>query len=431
MYEFLALSRYGDENFVVFVEGGLPDEILKVKIKSVNKSYAKADIIEIIKPSEYRIKPLCAIYNACGSCQAQIAPYDYIVEQKDAILKDIFCDIETKPFIKSPKITCYRHKIQYPCRQTKNSKRVKIGYFKKNSHDLTDVKFCPMIPDVINKITACIRENYKGTCYSEITHSGNLRNILFRISTLGEIILTFVLNQNKKDKYIVDFSNELMLKFPQIKGVFANFNQNKTNKILSNNNEKIKGCDYIIEKIGNKKYKIGSTNFFQVNPYVLENFFDVIKNNIKTNSKILDAYGGVGTIGIYLSDSAKSITLVEENNEAVKLAKENYELNNIKNYEIYKGNAKEHFLNFKKKNVFFDYTILDPPRKGCDREGLKDIATISKNIFYVSCNPQTLKRDMKYLIEKGFEPKFIQGGDLFPYTYHIETIIYFENPLYR
>jgi len=423
VYQGLGLARLGSEKFCVFVEGALPDEVVRAKIISINKHYAKAKLVEIIEPSKHRIKPFCPVYNACGSCQVQIADYDYLVELKTQILQDIFEDINIKPTLKSPKILEYRSKVQYPCAQTKNSKRKLLGYYKKDSHELTNIKFCPMQPDIINKIAQFIREYFPLDCYSENTKKGALRHVIFRISTKEDILLTLVLNSDKIDKLIYDFSKKITSEFPSIKGVFANFNRAETNKILGEKSRKIIGDDYIFEYLDDKIYKIGAESFFQVNPYGAQELFDIVKNNIKDDSDILDSYAGVGAIGIYLKDKAKSITYVEENLEAARLARENYKLNKVENYEIFEGDAKKHFINFKKQNKNFDYIILDPPRSGCDKEGLLAISELAKNIIYVSCNPMTLKRDYEILKTKGFKVEFLQGVDMFPYTYHIESVM--------
>jgi len=427
-YGLEGLTRYGDNKFVIFIKNALPDEKLKIKIISINKHFARGEIIEILKTSEYRIKPICNIFNACGSCQAQYCNYDYLIKQKTLILKEIFQNIifDIPEVVKSPIIKEYRHKIQYPCRQTKNSKRILMGYFKNKTHDLTNIKYCPLQPDIINQITQFIRDNYILSCYSEKTKKGLLKNVLYRISTNNEILITFVINDNKINNEFKLFIEKLKNEFLNIKGIFVNFNQNNTNKILSDNIKKIYGKDYIIEKLNDKQFKISANSFFQVNPKCAIELFNIVKENIKENSTILDAYGGVGAIGIYVSDKASKITLVEENLEATKLAKENFELNKIKNYEIYKGDAKKHFLNFKKENKLFDYIILDPPRSGCDREGLEAIINLSKNIIYVSCNPQTLKRDCEFLMTQGFSPQSLKGVDMFPYTYHIESVMVFK-----
>lgn len=418
--------------FVIFIKNALPEDKLKIKITSLNKKFARGEIVEILE-SKNRIKPFCPLFNACGSCQVQNCEYDFLIEQKTLILKDIFKNIIDEkniyPVIKSPKTFEYRHKIQYPARQTKNSKRILLGYFKENSHYLTNIKFCPVQPKIINEITQFIRDNFNLDCYEEKNHTGLLKNILFRInSKQDELLLTLVLNCSQNDflnyeSDIFRFSKKISSNFEIIKGIFINFNPKKSNNILGNETIKIYGKDCILETLKDKKYHIGPTSFFQVNPESAINLFNVVKENIKENSTILDAYGGVGAIGIYVSDLASKITLVEENENAIEMAYKNFELNNIQNYEILKGDAKKHFLNFEKEKRTFDYVILDPPRSGCEKDGLIAISKLAKNIIYVSCNPQTLRRDMSNLIEIGFKPKFVQGVDLFPYTYHVETVV--------
>ena len=428
-----ALARFGADNFVIFVKEAIPKDVLKVKITSLNKKFARAQIVEILKPSPYRTKPFCALYNACGSCNFQNCDYDFLIEQKTLILKDTFKNIIDEknifPVAKSPNLKEYRHKIQFPVRQTKNSKRILIGYFKENSHDLTNIKFCPMQPAIINDIAQFIRDNFKESCFDEKTNKGLLKNTLLRVSSTNcDILFTLVLNCTNEEfinfEYsILRFFDKITAQFKEIKGCFVNFNPKNTNKILGEETIKIKGNDFIIESLNDKNYKIGSSSFFQVNPSAASILFDTVKENIEPNSSILDAYGGVGAIGIFISDNSQKITLVEENENACIMAEENFKLNNVKNYEIFKGDAKEHFKNFKEQKRKFDYIIVDPPRSGCEKEALKLLSELTQNIIYVSCNPQTLKRDISYLKEDGFKPKFIKGVDLFPYTYHIESVV--------
>ncbi len=428
------LCRFGEKKFVIFVKNSLPDEKIKIKIISINKHFARGQIVEIVEPSDKRIKPFCALYNACGSCQMQICDYNYSIKLKEEILKDIFKNEKgiILPIIKSSKTKEYRHKVQFPVRQTKNSKRVLIGYFKENSHEITNIKFCCMHPQIMNKIADFIRNNNIFDCYDEKKQNGLLKNVIARISSSdNSIILTFVLNINEKKfklykNDVLDFARKISEEFKNIKGFFVNFNEKNTNSILGEKTIKILGEDFILQKLGDKIFKIGAVSFFQVNPYSAFELFNVVKENIKENSTILDAYGGVGAIGIFAGNKAKKIVLVEENQNATQMAKENYELNCIKNYEIFSNDAKKQFKIFRNENKIFDYTILDPPRSGCDKESLEDIVKISKNIIYVSCNPITLKRDMEIIRNFEFEPEFIQGVDLFPYTYHIETVILFK-----
>ncbi len=429
----LALARY--EQFVVFVEGALPEEKIKAQIVKLNKKHALARILEIIEPSKHRIKPICPLYNACGSCDNQICDYDYSIFLKTQILKETFKDIfdenKIKDIIKSPKNLCYRKKIQYPAQQTKNSKRIKLGYYKNNSHELIDIKFCPVQDRIIDEITQYLRENFPFDCYNSSKNKGFLKNVVFRITQDNKkILLTFVINSTYKnyikfyDKKLKEFINLLTQNFSEIKSVYVNFNAGKTNKILSDNELKIFGEDFIEEILKDKKYKISSQSFFQVNPFCAVEIFETVKSLIKDNSTILDAYCGVGAIGIYLSGKAQKITFVEENKSASNLAKENFKLNNLQNCEIYQGDAQKHLLNFEKQKRKFDYAIIDPPRKGSNSDCLNSLSKLTNNIIYVSCNPQTLKRDIICLTKFGYKLEFLQGADLFPYTYHIETVAY-------
>ncbi|MBR1616938.1 23S rRNA (uracil(1939)-C(5))-methyltransferase RlmD [bacterium] len=413
------LCRYGEDNFVVFVEDALPQEKLKVKVTSLNKHFAHAKIVEIINSSDKRIKPYCPIYSACGACEYQICDYSYFLELKYLVLKEIFPDIEVKAVIKSPKIQGYRNKIQYPSRRTKNSKRMLLGYFKKNTHDITDIKFCPNQSEDIDEIAKYIRQNFEFSCYDEKTQKGFLKNVLIRKNLAGKMFLVFVVNKDEYKNELDDFAKNISNDFDKIEGIFVNLNPSKTNKILSSKTIKIYGSDYIIEKLKDKQFKIGATSFFQVNPLCAIRLFDVVKENVCNNSVFLDCYGGVGAISVWVSDLCKKIVLIEENKEATKLAKENYELNNIKNYEIIEADARKYLDNLKED---FTCVVLDPPRAGCSKEGLVAVSKRTNKIIYVSCNPQTLRRDIDILRECGFEAQNIQPVDMFPYTHHIECV---------
>lgn len=424
----LGLARVGVKKFVVFVEGAIKDDKLKVKIVSKTKKSAKARVVEILESK--RIKPLCALYNACGACDNQLLNYEEQIKTKSEILKDIFSNIidedKIHPVLSSPEIQNYRKKIQYPTSQTKNSKRILMGYYKNKTHDLINIKFCPLVPCVMNDIAQFVRDNFPLDCYNEKTHLGSLKHVLARFNVENEALITLVINDTKADKKLSAFAQKLMDEFKNIKGVFVNFNPNKTNKILGDLTLKLLGEDYIFETLEDKKYKLGATSFFQVNPKSAINLFKIVKDNIKPNSTILDAYGGVGAIGVFVGEKAKKITLVEEDKKAIELAYDNFKLNGIENFEVLSGDASAHFKNFKEEKRTFDYVILDPPRSGCDKKGLEAIAAIAKNIIYVSCDPTTLRRDASILKDLGFSPKELFGVDLFPHTHHIESVMVFK-----
>ncbi len=432
IYEGYGLAHHNGK--AVFIKSVLPDEEVEIKIVSKNKNYLRGEIVQIIEPSKHRIKPICPLSKPCGGCNLNFVEYDYLVEQKQNILKEIFQNfenLEIKPFIKSEIPLHYRCKIQYPISQTKKSKRFLIGYYKEKSHEIVNIKFCPAAPLITDEIINFTRENWQHTGYIESSHKGLLRHISIRYSNhTKEILLTFVLNSDENEfknikKEIENFATLIMEKFPQIKGFFVNLNPTKTNKITGEKYILIKGANCIIEKLEDKIYKIGADSFFQINPPVAEKLFSSAKNLIDKKGPLLDLYGGVGAIGIFMKENVTKITLVEENKEAIKLAKENFKLNEIQKYEIFETKANLKMEEFIKQKKTFANIIIDPPRKGSDPITLKNVASMTNSIIYISCNPTTLKRDSEILIENGFKLKSIQGADMFPYTHHIETLAHF------
>lgn len=439
-YEGASLARCGD-GYVVFIKGGAPGDLAKVRILRANKNWATGEIVEFISPSKERQKPFCPLFNACGSCSYQYLNYDFLLSQKENFVKEAFLkanlDVEFLPVQKSPEVLSYRHKVQYRVSETKNSKRLLIGYFKEKSHDITNIKFCPIQPSIADEIANFFRENWSLGGYVEKSHKGLLRGFNLRISSdLSSILLVLILNL-EVDKFktaefqINDFAAKIVEKFPEIKGVCANFNPFKTNKIEGEKFKLIQGEDFIYETLKDEndkefKYQISASSFFQVNPKCAQKIFGEVKNYLNSATTLFDAYGGVGAIGIFASDKVKKIVLAEENETAIKDAKANFKLNNVQNYEIFSGDVKETLKKFAKDKKKFSAVVIDPPRKGSAPDVLADISNLTDKIIYVSCNPQTLTRDLKVLLELGFLPKKVRAFDMFPYSYHIETVTLVE-----
>ena len=416
---------------VVFVKNACPQDKLKIKITHVSKNYSTAEITEIIKPSAHRTEPFCPLQKVCGACQLQYIDYDYQLEIKRQIVKDALhsiggIDIEVPKTVPSPNNKCYRHKVQYPISQTKVSKRLLAGYYKQQSHEIINIKYCPIQPEICDDIIEFIRENaheFRISGYDEKTHTGDLKHIVLRISSSnGKALVTLVINNNKTTKNIEDFSKAIFEYFENIAGVCVNFNPKQTNVILSDKTVCLVGQDFIEEKILDKTFKIGADTFFQVNPKSAENIFSYVRQEIEKNNTptVLDAYAGIAVFGILVSDNAKEVVSVESNKSSIEKAQDVLSLNNINNVELDAEDTTKYLKSIKKK---FDITILDPPRKGCTKESLDEVVNHTKDkIIYVSCNPATLARDLKYLIEKGFKLETIQPFDMFCHTYHVETV---------
>ena len=431
----LGLARI--DGFVVFVENTCPEDIVKIKITKVNKNFANGKILEIITPSEHRVKPFCPMQKVCGACQLQFIDYDYQLELKRQIVEDTMknignLDIEIPKPISSPQIKNYRHKIQYPISETKNSKRILAGYYKPATHEIVNIKYCPIQPEICDKIIEFIREkafDFGISGYNEKKHSGDLRHVVIRSSlATGKNLVVLVINATKSFERLNDFAKCIFDEFYEVAGVCVNFNSKKTNVILGKKTECLAGKNFVKEQILDKTFRIGPNTFFQINPKSAENIFRYVKDYIKDNFEnptVLDAYAGITSFGICISDICKKVVSVEENKESVELARETAEINNIPNLEIHNQDASVFFQKEKRK---FDAIILDPPRKGCTKESLDNAVRLSKSIIYVSCNPATLARDLKYLKEeKNCTVKSIQPFDMFCHTYHIENVAIIEN----
>lgn len=419
--------------YVVFVENSCPGDKVKIRLTKKNKSYANAVITEIIEPSFHRISSICPMQKVCGACQLQFIEYEFQLKQKKEILKDSFngMDIDLRNVIPSPKITEYRRKIQYPISQTRDSKRILAGYYKSNSHELINIKYCPIQPRSCDEIIEFIRKNaheFNISGYVEKQHSGDLRHVVIRSSEYNnKNLVVLVINSVKVLDKVKQFAHKIYTELDNIEGVGINLNPQKTNLIMGKETHIVEGNGYIEEKLCDKIFKVGADTFFQVNPSSANNIFEFVKRYISENFEnplILDAYAGITAFGICLSDVAKKVVSVEEVKASVDLASSIIKENFITNVELHNMDAAKFFekeLNTKGRK--FDITVLDPPRKGCTKESLDYTLRLTKEkIIYVSCNPSTLARDLKYLVEKGCKVEFIQPFDMFPHTYHIENV---------
>lgn len=418
--------------FVIFVDEVCPGDIVKVKITKVNKNFALGSVIKLLEPSTYRIKPFCPMFRACGACQLQFIDYEYQLKIKKQIVEDAIkgiggLDININETVPSPEIENYRRKIQYPISQTKNSGRILAGYYKPKTHEIVNIKYCPIQPEICDNIIEFIRQkafDYGIQGFNEKKHSGDLRHVVIRNSAkTDKNLVVLVVNATKTFDRLNDFAKCIYDEFEQVTGVCVNFNSKKTNVILGSKTECICGTDFVEETILDKTFKIGANTFFQINPKSAENIFKYVKKYLVSNFKtplVLDAYAGITSFGIVVSDICKKVVSVEENKESCHLAREVVKDQNINNVEIHNMDAGKYFAQEKRK---FDAVILDPPRKGCTEQSLDEAYRLSKDtIIYVSCNPATLARDLKYLTAKGAKVESIQPFDMFCHTYHVENV---------
>lgn len=427
-----------NENQVVFIPDTLKGEVVKTKIIKVNKSYAIGKVENIIKRSPYRCEPFCEVFKRCGGCSCQHIEYREQLNLKRNIVENVL----NKQYVKYSKLNStigmgipmyYRNKGQYPVRRNKEGV-TKIGFYSKRSHEIVENRTCYIENQRIDEVAKLVFEKlvlvgFKG--YSDIDKKGDIRHIIIRRGThTDEIMAIIVVNSKeafKSDKFKI-IAKDLSEIDKDIKSIYLNFNNSDTNEILGNDEKLIFGQKYIFDYIGKYKYAISPKSFFQVNTLQAEILYETLKNGLKLkNTDILfDLYSGVGSIGIFLSDSVSKVYGIEIEKQAVEMANINIKENNVTNCEYIAGSVEEKIVEFRNRKISPDVIVVDPPRKGLDEKSIEYIlGFLPKKIGYVSCNPATFARDLKLLSEK-YDVDIITPVDMFPNTQHVECLAVLE-----
>ena len=417
------------DNFTVFVDGAIENEEVEIKIIKVYKSYGIGKLLKIVKPSPKRNTPFCEVYGRCGGCSIQHMSKDAGLEFKENLVRENLKrigkleDVEVFDIISMEEPFRYRNKAQYPV-GTKRGE-VQIGFYAKRSHDIIEGPTCGIQHELSDKIKVIVKEyivDNNVSTYDETTAKGLVRHVVTRVGfKTGEVMVVLVLNGKnlpQKDRLI----DALVSEVPEIKSIIINVNKEKTNVILGNKNIVIYGQDSITEYIGKLKFKISPQSFFQVNPVQTEVLYNKVLEYADLNQQdiVLDLYCGIGTISLFLCKKAKKVYGVEVVEEAVKDARENARINGVGNVEFIVGEVEKVLPGM---GVKADVVVVDPPRKGCDENLLETLVKIKPpKIIYVSCNPSTLARDLKYLSENGFKVDKAQPVDMFSWTAHVELV---------
>lgn len=428
-------------NFTVFVPGAILGERVRVKISEVKKNFARSRLEEVILSSPHRTKPLCPVYHLCGGCQLQHIVYEKQLEIKrlaaqDALIRLGQQKVETLPVIGMEYPWRYRNKGYFQVNQEKG--RVRLGFYKAGSYDFVPASGCVLFSSQINKLVSYLEEQLslqKVTAYNSKTGRGNLRKILIRESkSTGEIMIVFI---TKEDNLGFDENilNDLVRTFPQVVSIYQNINRIPKAVLSGKDFRLLEGKPDLEEAIGPFRFKISPQSFFQVNVAQAKILNEKILEyaNLSGEETVIDSYCGTAAISIYLAKQARKVYGIEIEKSAIRDAKINCELNNISNIKFFTGGAEEWLYRWRRKGEEVHIIIVDPPRKGCSPKTLKEITKIKpKQILYVSCNPATLARDVKYLTkDDDYKLKKVLPIDMFPQTGHIECIASLERRLIR
>ncbi|MBE6161300.1 MAG: class I SAM-dependent RNA methyltransferase [Firmicutes bacterium] len=374
---------------VTFISGAIPGEEVECEIIKESKKYNEAKLFKIIKESDKRIISKCKYYKECGGCHLQHLSYEDSIEFKKNKLKNIFnknkISINDIDIIKNNFNYNYRNKIELKVKDGK------IGFYENKSHNIVSIDECIVAKKCINSIITALKK-----CDLEKA------NITIRANYNEEILL--IVDTNDK------FNYENLIKNNKIVGIILN-------------DKLIYGEDYFTEVINDLYFKVSYNSFFQINEYICSKLFEIIDSNIDNNSNVLDLYCGVGTLSLVASKKANKVYGIEIVENAILNAITNAKINKRDNLYFMCGDVPK-LIDKIDDNI--DIIIVDPPRAGLDK---KTIDTIIKNnpkkIIYVSCDPQTLVRDLK-ILEEYYDIKKATALDMFSYTYHCESITILE-----
>ncbi|AFS79021.1 23S rRNA (uracil-5-)-methyltransferase RumA [Gottschalkia acidurici 9a] len=417
----------------VFIDGGTIGDIVKIKISEMKKRFALGKVLEIVKPSVYRVDSLCKVSENCGGCQLRDLKYEKQLELKtNKVINDIekigkLKNVIVHNIIGMEDPLRYRNKVQVPVDENH------IGFYKKESHNIVDTDECIIQHELSEKAINIVREfmkKFNVSGYNRKTAEGNIRHVITKVSFKTKDTMIIIVTNTKRLPYYEELIDMLKKEIPSVKSIVQNINKNKTNLVLGDKNKVLYGDEKIIDYIGALKFNISPQSFFQINSIQTEILYKKALEyaDLKGKETVYDIYCGIGTISLFLAQKAKKVYGIEVISEAIEDAKENAELNGIENVEFYEGTAETVLPELYKEGIKADVIVLDPPRKGCEKEVLDTIVSMKpERVVYVSCNPSTLARDLNYLSNKGFLVKEVQPVDVFAGSMHVECVVLLVN----
>ena len=426
------------DGFTVFVKDAVIGDVVTAKIIKAKKNYGYGRLMEILKPSPYRVEPACPSARQCGGCQLQALNYQeqlsFKAKKLQGHLERIggFTDIPMEPVIGMEEPYRYRNKAQFPVGRNKDGKII-AGFYAGRTHSIIENRDCALgvkvNKDILDRVISHM-EKFHIEPYDEVTGKGLVRHIFIRYGFFtDEIMVCLVINGTQ-----IPHETELVDSLCELEGMTSiclNVNKKRNNVILGNLVKVLWGQAYITDKIGDISYEISPLSFFQVNPRQTWKLYSKALEYADLHGKetVWDLYCGIGTISLFLAQKAKFVRGVEIVPAAIEDARRNARLNNISNVEFFVGKAEEVLpKEYEKNGVYADVIVVDPPRKGCDEVLLQTILKMHpERVVYVSCDSATLARDLRYLCDNGYKLEKVCGVDQFPQTVHVETVCLLSN----
>jgi tRNA (uracil-5-)-methyltransferase len=418
---------------VVFVPGALPGEEVVVEATNIHPKYAEAKIKKIRKRSPYRVTPKCPFYEQCGGCQLQHLDYEAQLREKRDIVIQAFerhCRLPMETLSIRPTIGMddpwhYRNKSQFQVGAKKGE--VIAGLYGLNSHQLIDISECLIQHPATNRVTNIVKmilQDLHIPIYNERTQTGVVRTIVARVGFhTGDVQLVLITATKEipRKQLLID---EIKRRLPEVKSIVQNINGRKTSLIFGEETKLLEGEEYIQEVLGDLSFELSARAFFQLNPVQTVKLYDEVKKAaaLTGTEKVVDAYCGVGTIGLWLAKDASEVRGMDTIPEAIEDAKKNAKKHGFTNTMYTTGKAETLLPKWVNEGWKPDVIVVDPPRTGCDSALLQTILRVQpKTVVYASCNPSSLARDIDVLRER-YHVDYVQPVDMFPHTAHVESV---------
>jgi 23S rRNA (uracil1939-C5)-methyltransferase len=440
-----AIARH--EERVVFIPMVIPGDIVDVQVIRKRKSYWEAKLVELKKPSLLRQDPVCRHFGICGGCKWQMLPYEEQLKAKQKQVVDQLTRIgklalpPVREILSSEKTELYRNKLEFTFSNKRWLTKDEISEDKEFGHrnavgfhvpglfdKVVDIEKCWLQEDPSNDIRNAVREYALANSldfFDLREQKGFLRNLIIRISTIGEVmvILSFYYDDKKMIEGLMEHLKE---GFPGISSLQYVVNRKANDTILDQDIIVYHGKDHIIEQMGELRFKVGPKSFYQTNSPQAYRLYQVVLEfaDLKGGETVYDLYTGTGTIANFMAGSASKVVGVELIPEAIDDARENSRINGIENTDFVVADMKDALTNeFFEEHGKPDLIVLDPPRAGIHENVVKGILEAEPGrIVYVSCNPGTQARDIALMAEK-YEVTALQPVDMFPHTHHVENIV--------
>ncbi|GEL15174.1 23S rRNA (uracil(1939)-C(5))-methyltransferase RlmD [Pediococcus cellicola] len=421
---------------ICFVKGALPNEVVTATVTEIHPRYMIAKLHTIRKKSPDRVTPRDAYADEVGGFELEHLSYAGQLEFKRDVVRQAlekyrpsgYKYYKLLPTIGMENPYEYRNKAQFQVRELDG--KVAAGLYKENSHDLVDLPTCsvqhPLTMKVMRRVVALL-ETYQVPIYNEKQGSGIIKTVVVRVAVAtNEVQLVFITNSAKlphKRELIADLQKE----FPEIVSYMQNVNKGKTSLVWGDETTLLAGKSFIQDKLGELTFNLSARAFYQLNPYQTVKLYDEARKalELSANTNLVDAYSGVGTIGLSLANKAKEVRGMDIIPESITDANENAKLNGITNAKYQVGRAEEVLPQWMAEGFRPDALVVDPPRTGLDDVLIQTILTSKPERFvYISCNPSTLARDLTQLT-KSYIVDYIQSIDMFPQTARCEAVVKF------